>query len=112
VPAVTFALVVEKLLTKVVQRLQIEGASMSPTYLPGERVSVLRKWRRIRVGDVVAFDDPRAATRLLLKRCTARQGSQLWLEGDNPSHSTDSRDFGPVEASAVHWLVWSPRPYI
>jgi len=82
---------------------------MEPTYVPGERLTAIRPWRRVRVGDVVVVRDPRDPARWLLKRCVARNGSRLDLRGDNPAASTDSRDFGPVPSSDVAWLVLQHR---
>lgn len=79
---------------------------MVPTYVPGELVTVVRKWRRVREGDVVVLRDPRDRSRWLLKRCVARHGTLLDVRGDNAVASTDSRDFGPVCGSRVRYLVW------
>ena len=79
---------------------------MLPAYLPGELVTVTRKWRRVRAGDVVVLRDPRDRSRWLLKRCVARHGAMLDLRGDNTAASTDSRDFGLVRSSRVRYLVW------
>jgi nickel-type superoxide dismutase maturation protease len=92
-----------------VRRISVEGSSMSPTYVPGERLTVVRRWRRVRVGDVVVVPDPRDGHRRLLKRCVARVGPRLDLRGDNASASTDSRDFGLVPARGVKWIALSPR---
>jgi type IV secretory pathway protease TraF len=78
---------------------------MAPTYVPGELLTAVRKWRPVRVGDVVVVRDPRTPERWLLKRCVARRGSQLDLRGDNVDASTDSRDFGLVSSSTVSYLV-------
>lgn len=78
---------------------------MLPTYRSGEVLTALRKWRRVRVGDVVVVRDPRDATRWLLKRCVARSGSKLDIRGDNEPASTDSRHFGLVDSNDVRYLV-------
>jgi phage repressor protein C with HTH and peptisase S24 domain len=83
---------------------------MEPTYRPGERLTALRRWRRVRVGDIVVVRDPRQPDRWLLKRCVVRTGSFLDLRGDNPGASTDSREFGPVPVGSVSWLVVGARP--
>jgi type IV secretory pathway protease TraF len=83
---------------------------MSPTYLPGERVTALRRWRPIRPGDVVVLRDPRDLSRWILKRCVAKIGSLLDLRGDNAAASTDSREFGLVESRAVAYIVICPSP--
>jgi nickel-type superoxide dismutase maturation protease len=78
---------------------------MLPTLVPGELVTVVRRWRRVRVGDLVVVRDPREASRWLIKRCVARHGRLVEVRGDNPGASTDSRDFGPVTAAAIRYLV-------
>ncbi len=93
----------------VARRVVIEGLSMTPTSRPGERVLVVRRWRRVRPGDVVLARDPRDPERWLLKRCAARRGTAVDLRGDNAAVSTDSRDFGDVSARAIGWLVVRPR---
>lgn len=78
---------------------------MEPTYLPGERLTALRRWRRVRQGDVVVVRDPRDPSRWLLKRCVERVGTLLDLRGDNAEASTDSRDFGLVPSRDVIYIV-------
>lgn len=80
---------------------------MVPTYFPGERLTALRRWRRIRPGDVVVVRDPRDARRWLLKRCVSRRGAMLDLRGDNVVASTDSRDFGLIPSRTVGYIVLS-----
>lgn len=82
---------------------------MLPTFLPGETVTAVRRWRPVRAGDVVVVRDPREPTRWLLKRCTEKSGRSLDLRGDNADASTDSRDFGVVSQREVKWLVLGPR---
>jgi len=99
---------VARILEYFVRRVTVEGSSMAPTYLPGESLTALRRWRRVRKGDVVVVRDPRNPSRWLLKRCVARVGSLLDLRGDNATASTDSRDFGLVRARDVAYIVFSP----
>jgi nickel-type superoxide dismutase maturation protease len=93
-----------------IRRVSIEGMSMSPTYLPGERLTALRRWRPIRLGDVVVVRDPRDSSLWIVKRCIAKSGSQLDLRGDNADASTDSREFGLVASSAIAYIALDPRP--
>lgn len=88
-----------------VRRVRVEGPSMIPTYRPGETLTALRRWRRVRPGDVVVVRDPRDERRWLLKRCVATRGALVELRGDNAMASTDSRDFGPVKRRDVRWIV-------
>jgi hypothetical protein len=82
---------------------------MLPTYRPDEKVTVLRRWRSVRVGDIVVLHSPSGDGGWILKRCVARSGSMLDLRGDNAPGSTDSRDFGLVPSRAVAYLVIAPR---
>ncbi|MDH2904685.1 MAG: S26 family signal peptidase [Actinomycetota bacterium] len=88
-----------------VRRVKVEGSSMLPTFEAGEVLTAIRKWRRVRVGDVVIVRDPRDDSRWLLKRCVARHGSMLDVRGDNVAASTDSRQFGLVTSRDVRYLV-------
>jgi nickel-type superoxide dismutase maturation protease len=92
------------------KHISVEGSSMVPAFVPGERLTVVRRWRRVRIGDVVVLRDPRGEDRWILKRCVARSGNQLELRGDNPDASTDSREFGMVSAREIKWIVLSAKP--
>lgn len=86
-------------------RLVVAGDSMAPSFVAGDRLLSLG-WLRPRPGDAVAVADPREPSRLMVKRCTAvESGGALRVEGDNPRHSTDSRDFGPVPRTAYRGRV-------
>jgi signal peptidase I len=91
------------------RRVTVEGSSMMPTYRPGERLTALRRWRPVHVGDVVVVRDPRETSRWLLKRCVAKSHSKLDLRGDNAAGSTDSRDFGLISSHDVAYLVVAPK---
>src|ERR1700677_825025 len=91
------------------RRVTVQGYSMMPTYRPGERLTALRRWRPVHVGDVVVVRDPREKSRWLLKRCVAKSQSKLDLRGDNAAGSTDSRDFGLVPSHDVAYIVVGPR---
>jgi hypothetical protein len=82
---------------------------MEPTLVPGERITAVWRWRRVRIGDVVVVRDPRSQDRMILKRCVARSGRMLDLRGDNADASTDSRDFGLVASRDVKWIVIMPN---
>jgi signal peptidase I len=95
-----------RLLEFVIRRVTVEGSSMMPTYVSGERLTALRRWRRVRPGDVVVVRDPRDADRWLLKRCVGRTGAMLDLRGDNAFASTDSRVFGLIPNRDVGYIVF------
>ena len=83
-----------------VRRLLVEGSSMTPTLMPGDRLLVVRPLR-LRPGDLVAVPDPRHGGRLLVKRIMTIADGRVELRGDNPGASTDSRDFGAVPTRRV-----------
>ena len=88
-----------------VRRVLVEGSSMAPTLVDGERVTAVRRWRRVRAGDVVVVRHGSAPSGLLVKRCVARDDDMVELRGDNAAASTDSRDFGSVAARDVLYIV-------
>jgi nickel-type superoxide dismutase maturation protease len=91
-----------------VARLEVEGESMLPTLAPGDRVLVWRT-HRARVGDIVLVQDPRDG-RLLIKRVKGLRARDVFVEGDNPAHSTDSRSFGWLPSARIRgralWRYW------
>lgn len=92
-----------------VGRLEVEGESMLPTLAPGDRVLVVRT-RRPRVGDIVLLDDPRDGRRIVKRVVEVRPG-EMFVEGDNRTHSTDSRSFGWVSMDRMHGRVlWRYAP--
>jgi nickel-type superoxide dismutase maturation protease len=81
-------------------RVVVEGDSMRPALAPGDRVIVVRA-RRLRRGDLVALRDPRDGERTMIKRVADVDADEVTVLGDNPSQSTDSRAFGPVDRGRV-----------
>ncbi len=77
------------------RRMEVQGDSMAPTLLPGDRLLVLRGGRP-RPGALVVVADPRPPRRLMVKRVAAIDPSGVTVLGDNPDASTDSRSFGPL----------------
>ena len=82
------------------ERVEVSGPSMAPSLQPGDRLLVWRT-RSVRPGDIVAASDPRRPERSLLKRVVDVGQEGVFLLGDNPEHSTDSRQFGPVPMASV-----------
>jgi nickel-type superoxide dismutase maturation protease len=96
-----------------VGRVEVDGDSMLPTLLPGDRLFVVHGLRP-RPGDLVTLPDPRSPARVVVKRVTAVAGDEtVEVRGDNPQASTDSRTFGPVPARSVRGRVvyrYFPEP--
>jgi len=98
--------------------VEVHGASMAPSLLPGDRLLVESRsyqGRPPRPGEVVLAADPRTPDRELIKRvATVDEGAGLAdLRGDAPDASTDSRDFGAVPLRAIRWRAvfryWPPQ---
>jgi nickel-type superoxide dismutase maturation protease len=87
------------------ERIVVVGDSMAPALLPGDRLLVRKLGglfgRAVRQGDVAVAPDPRQAGRALVKRVAKVDSALVWLAGDNPDRSTDSRDFGPLPLAKV-----------
>jgi nickel-type superoxide dismutase maturation protease len=84
---------------------------MEPHLYAGDCVLV-RRGVRARVGDVVVLPRPDRPDLLVVKRVReVLSDGRLWLAGDNPGSSDDSRLFGAVStAGIVGRVVWRYRP--
>jgi nickel-type superoxide dismutase maturation protease len=103
-------------------RVEVEGASMVPTLLPGDWALAVEA-RTVKRGDVVVVEHPGRPGYEMVKRLTALPGDrprdhrtlgpdEWWVEGDRPDGSTDSRHFGPVrreQITAKVLLVYWPN---
>jgi len=84
---------------------------MAPALRHGDQLLVVRR-RRARPGAVVVVRLP--GETLAVKRFVrVVDGAALWVEGDNPFGSTDSRTLGPLPATALAGVaivrIW-PHP--
>jgi nickel-type superoxide dismutase maturation protease len=88
---------------------RIVGNSMLPGFLPGDIVVGVRVLRRhrLRPGQVVIINH---GGREKVKRIAEINGDELYVLGDNPQASTDSRHFGWISLSDVKARVIWPRP--
>jgi phage repressor protein C with HTH and peptisase S24 domain len=75
---------------------------MRPTYKPGALILGYSRFRSLCVGDVVVILHDGLEK---VKRIARMQGDQLFLIGDNPEKSTDSRSFGWLPISVVQAKV-------
>lgn len=121
------------------QPYQVTGSSMAPTFNPAttttaQDVVLVSKYkateRELQRGDIVMFNSPMNAEKVVTKRVVAIQGdvvlprhpypkrtvvvprNHFWVEGDNSLHSIDLNTFGPVSQALVvgkvMWVVWPP----
>ncbi len=99
----------------------ISGDSMSPNYRDSETVFVFRwayglqppfihryivKWGEVEEGDVMVLREPERGSRVI-KRCIRIDSAtgELFVRGDNPSKSRDSRHYGSLVPSRVEGKV-------
>jgi nickel-type superoxide dismutase maturation protease len=89
----------------------VAGTSMQPQLYDGDCV-VIRRGSRARIGDVVLARRPDRISLLVVKRVReVLSDGDVWLAGDNPAASDDSRLFGPVSRDAIEGRVlWRYRP--
>ncbi len=80
---------------------RVQGASMHPALPHGKMVLAWRA-KKPRVGDVVIVRHHRVE---VLKRIHEIKGELMYLLGDNPDESTDSRQYGWLPLSAVVGVV-------
>jgi len=91
--------------------VEVRGDSMAPTLLPGDWALAIAAGTPAR-GHVVVVEHPERPGLEMVKRVTGVPGDltpdgrilgpdELWVEGDNPSRSTDSRQHGPVRCDHV-----------
>ena len=85
---------------------QVVGDSMAPTLHEADRLlgvspSWLPRGFQPAAGRIVVFSEPREGGRRSIKRIVSREETGWFVLGDNPSRSTDSRVYGPVENAAI-----------
>lgn len=95
-----------------------QGPSMEPTIVSRdivltEHISVMLK--KIKKGDIIVSKSPSNPKQYICKRVLGVPGDKIrkgfsvkivphghvWLQGDNKSNSTDSRDYGPVPIGLI-----------
>jgi len=101
-------------------RVEVSGPSMRPTLEPGDWALAIVP-ERVRPGDVVVIEHPERPGLEMVKRVLSVPGKRapngtetlgrVWVQGDDPASSTDSRSFGAVPLDLVRGrlaLVWWP----
>ena len=117
--------------TFVIDAAVVSGTSMAPTLMPGSIIVILRCaygvrnpgggyllfWSSPRTGDVVVSLNPQTGESVV-KRVVAslpglsRQESSLFLMGDNPGESLDSRKYGLVPVESILGRVLLSKPWV
>ncbi|ESO97521.1 hypothetical protein LOTGIDRAFT_103673 [Lottia gigantea] len=123
--SVSFASVFHCFFEHIASLIVADGPSMQPTIytddiLLSEQISV--KNEKIIKGDVVLVKSPTDPLGIIIKRVIGMEGDMVfnyssqsfkyvprghvWLEGDNKSNSTDSREYGPVPYNLLHGRIF------
>jgi len=92
----------------------VDGVSMMPTFMPGDRLLVRRVGiRQVRRGQIVVVRDPAGPSAWVVKRVAAVHGDppgRLYVLGDNTEDSRDSRHYGHLTAGALLGVVRRSYP--
>ena len=80
---------------------RVDGLSMAPAYKHGKLV-VAWRWSKPKVGDVVIV---RHHSLELIKRVNRMEEDKVYVLGDNPEESTDSRHYGWLPLSSILAVV-------
>ena len=80
---------------------------MEPSMKNGQEIIFKRFTNQnILIGDVLLFKHPFIKNKNLVKRVTNITKNNLYfLQGDNPSHSTDSRAFGLIHKKNIIAII-------
>jgi len=84
---------------------RVHGNSMAPTLVDGQLV-VGRQTRELQAGDVVIIIHNELEK---IKRIERHEGDLVYLLGDNPTESTDSRTLGWLPAKTILAKVIWPK---
>jgi len=79
---------------------------MAPTLLPSNLVVATDFYRDLLIGDIVIFQHQGMDK---IKRIEDIRGSEVYVLGDNPSASKDSRSFGWIPTSLIKAKVIWPK---
>lgn len=80
---------------------RVEGLSMTPRYTHG-KIVFASKLKQPKVGDVVIAKHHRVE---IMKRVSQLEEDKVYLLGDNPEESTDSRHFGWLPIKSILGVV-------
>ena len=88
-------------------RFRVSGLSMCPCLLDGEEVIAKVKDYNLQVNDVIVLYHPFRSKLIMIKRIKQimvdkeRENKKYFVQGDNISASTDSRNFGWINENLI-----------
>lgn len=87
-------------------RIEVADDTMRPTYLPGDRLLVRRRGRRLRAGDVVVYRADADDQHVLVGRIVeAEDPARPTVAGDNPARGAASRRDVRIERTRIEGRV-------
>ena len=81
------------------QTYKVKGNSMSPCLKEGD-ILIVKKTKKVKIRDIIALTNPQDQ-RTIVKRIIKIEDHKFFVQGDNESASTDSRDFGLIERDNI-----------
>lgn len=85
---------------------RIHGHSMVPVLPPGTYVWASRWFKKLEPGDTIIFEHD---NREKIKRISEIKDDELYVLGDHPEASTDSRQFGWIKRNTILGKVVLPH---
>lgn len=99
----TIALVLAATIQRSFFLVSVKGYSMYPTYSSGDTILATRIFTSVNENDIVICIH---AGEFVIKRVKKiEKNGEIFLMGDNPSNSEDSRTYGPVPISSIYGKV-------
>ncbi len=93
------------------KRFRVTGHSMQPLLQPGSEILINpHAYRQSppQINDLVVVTHPHKSNLEIVKRIVAiREDNSYFIQGDNLSYSTDSRNFGTVAFNLIRGKVTS-----
>jgi phage repressor protein C with HTH and peptisase S24 domain len=91
--------------------VSVEGYSMYPTYASGDTLLATKVFLSVSANEVIVF---KHEGEFVIKRVKRVDGEgRIFLLGDNPINSEDSRDYGPISISDVYGkVIFAKEPSI
>jgi nickel-type superoxide dismutase maturation protease len=85
--------------------VKVIGISMEPSLHNGEVWLARSGAGKVSPGRIVVFRHPNRPDLLEIKRVRHAMAPGWWVEGDNSTHSTDSREYGPIPTISIQGVL-------